>query len=326
MIYRKFAFEFRICKIALGSTRMPTTHPAAYRDESRPAFPELTGKHPLVVFGDHGFCAGEQLEVQCMPAPHMHSQVELNFLLRGAMTYWFDGREITVGEGRLALFWGMIPHQVVACEDGTTFVCLYVPMSVLLALPTVGALRDEIFRGALVEALRVRPYDRDIFLSWRDDLLSGDRQTRQIVHDELTARIRRIARDGRRDLRDTAHHNSSAPHHDADRLRCVELMVRFIAQHGLEQIGAADVARASNLHPNYAMGVFRRSVGLTIKQAIVRHRLDTAQSLLIGTDNPVTAIAYECGFGSLSSFYENFEKRFQVSPRQFRSSLPFRRA
>ena len=30
-----------------------------------------------------------------MAGPHMHSQIELNFVLTGQMTYWFDGRELT---------------------------------------------------------------------------------------------------------------------------------------------------------------------------------------------------------------------------------------
>ena len=70
-----------------------------------------------------------------MPGPHMHSQVELNFVLSGSMTYWFDGRVLTLSAGRLALFWGMIPHQVTECDEGTTFVVLYVPMAVFLELP-----------------------------------------------------------------------------------------------------------------------------------------------------------------------------------------------
>ncbi len=103
----------------------------------------------------------------------MHSQVELNFVLSGSMTYWFDGRVLTLSAGRLALFWGMIPHQVTECDEGTTFVVLYVPMAVFLELPTLSGLRAAIFRGAVIEALDIKPYDTDMFLRWREDLLDG---------------------------------------------------------------------------------------------------------------------------------------------------------
>ena len=297
---------------------MPQTRPAAYHDESRPALPETERGHPLVVFGDHRFCAGEQLDVQCMPGPHLHSQVELNLLLEGHMTYWFDGRQITVSSGRLALFWGMIPHQVTDRAAGTRFVCLYVPMSVFLGLPTLSRLREAIFRGAVVEALDIRSWDRDIFLRWREELLSGDTALEQIVRDELTARVRRLDREGWHDLREVAPVIPQEPGHDGDRRLAVERMARYIGERGLEAITVEDVARAVGLHPNYAMSLFRRAVGLTIKQSITRHRLDTAQSMLIATDLPVASIAFDCGYGSLSSFYAAFEQRFKTSPADFR--------
>ncbi len=295
--------------------------PRTYYDESVPALPDTERGHPLVVFGDHRFCAGEQLDVQCMQGPHMHSQVELNLVLEGEMSYWFDGRLITVGSGRLALFWGMIPHQVIDRTEPTRFVCLYVPMSVFLGLPTMSRLREAIFRGAVVEALDIKAWDRDVFLRWREELLSGDEQLEQIVREELSARVRRLDREGWHDLREIAPMAANAASHDAERIVNVERMARFIGEKGLEPIAIDDVARAAGLHPNYAMTLYKRAVGLTIKQSITRHRLDTAQSMLIATDLPVAAIAFDCGFGSLSSFYDAFEERFHKSPAQFRKSF-----
>jgi AraC family transcriptional regulator, melibiose operon regulatory protein len=292
-----------------------------FKDESTPAHPDVTVGHPLVVFGDHHFCAGKSMDVQRMPGPHMHSQIELNFVLEGRMTYWFDGREIAVDAGRLVLFWGMIPHQVTAVEKPTRFVCLYVPMSTFLSLPSLSHLREAMFRGAVIEALDIRPYDFEIFKRWREELLSGNEQIEQIVRDELTARVRRIDREGWRDLRDLAEASPHAANHDTERALHIEKMSRYVAEHATEDISVNDVALTTGLHPNYAMTIFKRSVGLSINQAIIRHRLDTAQSLWISTDMPVAEIAFDCGFGSLSRFYEAFKKRFHASPKEFRAGL-----
>ena len=223
-----------------------------YRDESVPAHPELDRGHPVVVFGDHRFCAGSTIEVRPMPRPHMHSQVELNFVLAGSMTYWFDGRVMELTAGRLALFWGMIPHQVTNCSGDARFVVLYVPMASFLELPALSELRSAIFRGAVIEALDVKPYDRDVFQQWRADLLSGDSQLEQIVRSELSARVQRLDREGWRDLRELARQNPAAGHlgHDHDRAVKVEKMAQFIGEHALEGISAEDVARAAGLHPN----------------------------------------------------------------------------
>ena len=294
-----------------------------YVDESVRAHPEMNRGYPVVVFGDHRFCSGKTTKVQRMPGPHMHSQVELNLVLKGKMTYWFDGRELSLTENRLALFWGMIPHQVIDCETNTHFIVLYVPMSVFLELPTLSQLREAIFRGAVIEALDIKSYDQDMFMRWREDLLSGDDQLEQIVRDELTARVRRLDREGWHDLRAVAPiaGNATAHDHDHDRVLKVERMARYIGEKGLEDIGAEDVAKSVDLHPNYAMTLYKRAMGLTIKQSITRHRLDTAQSMLIATNLPAATIAFDCGFGSLSSFYKAFEQRFHTSPAAFRKTF-----
>lgn len=291
------------------------------QDESVPAHPEFDPRHPLVVFGDHSFCAGASLEVQRMPGPHMHSQVELNFVLDGAMTYWFDGRELTVDAGRLCLFWGMVPHQVIDRQDPTRFICFYVPMSVFLGLPALSRFRDAVFRGAVIEATDLRAWDRDIFLRWREELLSGDPALTEIVRNELTARVLRIQHEGWRDLRADASAIPSLAPHDAARIDHVERMLRFIAERAHEPISAEDVTATTPLHPNYAMTLFRRSVGHTINQAITRHRLDTARSLLISTDRSIAEIVFGAGFGSSSRFYEAFEQRFHESPGAFRQRM-----
>lgn len=277
--------------------------------------------HPLVVFGDHRFCAGERLDVRRMSGPHMHSQVEINFVLEGTVTYWFDGRMLQIREGQLCLFWGMVPHQVVEVTGDAKFVCLYVPMSVLVNLGNRHAFRDAIFAGALIEALHVRPHDRDVLLEWRDELLSGDMERETIVRDELVARIRRIGLEGWHDLRQQSSALALATHLDTDRLPKVERMLRFIAEHCSTSIGAEDVGSDVGLHPNYAMSIFKKTVGMTINQAITRHRLDMAQSLLISGELPVATIAFESGFGSLSAFYDAFEKRFGTTPTKYRASF-----
>ncbi|MGV1837799.1 helix-turn-helix domain-containing protein [Rhizobium rhizogenes] len=289
-------------------------------DESVPVHDGPT-RHPLVVFGDHRFCAGERLDVRRMSGPHMHSQVELNYVLDGRITYWFDGRRLQISQGQLCLFWGMIPHQVVDVTEPANFVCLYVPMSVLVNLHSMGTFRDAVFRGGLIEALSVRAHDRDVFLKWREELLSGDPELEQIVRDELVARIRRIAREGWQDLREQGSAIEASRNQDPDRLPRVEKMLRFIAERALGEISAVDVGSAAGLHPNYAMSIFKKTVGLTVNQAITRHRLDTAQSLLISSDLPVAAVAFESGFGSLSRFYEAFEERFSTTPARYRSGF-----
>jgi len=282
--------------------------------------PEPAPGATTVVFDDHRFCAGRATAVEVMAAPHMHSQFELNYVLDGAMTYWFDDRLIAIPRGTLVLFWGMIPHRTVAREPGTRFACLYLPSALVLGLPTCEALRAALFRGAFVAASVPLTSDAEQAERWRADLLSGDPLLEDIVRDEVGARLRRLERDGWRDLRETADPARTGAQPDAERLARVEAMVRFIDEHAGHEIGVAEAAAAAGLHPNYAMGLFKRGVGQTITQYITRRRLDTAQALLISTDQAIADIAFASGFGSISRFYEAFALKFGMSPRRYRQS------
>jgi len=298
-----------------------------YVDESTPVHPGMDAGYPVVVFGDHRLCAGNSCRVQRMPGPHMHSQIEFNLLSQGYMTYWFDGKEVRLDAGQMSVFWGMIPHQVVDCAPQTEFIVLYVPMSAFLEFPDLNTLRQKIFAGGLLQAKGFQNPDFGAFQRWREDLISGDENLEPLVRDELVARLRRLDRDGWVDLRGAPSTRSRPVHHDQDHERAhkVEQMARFIGEHALDDIHIDHVAKSVELHPKYAMTLYKQTMGMTIKQTILRHRLDTARSMLIASDLPVATISYDCGFGSLSSFYEAFNARFRLSPAEFRKSVVFER-
>ncbi len=281
--------------------------------------PEPKAGTTTVVFDDHRFCAGRSIDVQVMAAPHRHTQFEINHVLSGAMQYWFDGREVTVVAGQMALFWGMVPHRTVGRPEGTRFVCLYIPAALFMRLPVGDTLRTALFRGAMVVADRMYDTDDSSFLRWREDLLSEDAKIEAIVRDELGARLRRLDRDGWHDLRDVAAPSKAAGvHGGTERRDKVEAMARFIGERFADDISVADVARAVDLHPNYAMQLFKRTLGVSIADYVIRHRLDTAQALLVSSDDDIAGVAFASGFGSLSRFYEAFNARFATSPAKFR--------
>ncbi len=274
-----------------------------------------------VVFYDHAFSAGRALEVGVMPSPHRHTQFEVNHVLQGAMTYAFDGHRIAVEAGATAIFFGMVPHQVTACEPGTRFVCLYLPVALLMGLRTGEDLRRALFGGSFVRGGSPLETDAASFRRWRADLRCGDPALMAIVRDELGARLRRLEHDGWVDCRDAPTAHGPTIVRGTPRSDKVDVMTRFIADRSAERVRVTDVARAAGLHPNYAMTLFRGAVGLTITDYLTRNRLDAAQMLLACSDDDVACVAFACGFGSLSRFYDAFKARFGTSPRAFRRSL-----
>ena len=270
---------------------------------------------------NHGFCAAPTLAIRPMLGPHMHSQVELNLILEGSMELWFDNQRFVVGAGELVLFWGMLPHQVTDCSQGAKFVVIHAPMALFLGFPLSCTLREVLFAGGLIKVTTLLSYEREQFLQWRSDILQLDKAREMILEDEVTARFRRVVNDGWMQMSATA--NSDGAHKPAGqhRIQAIESMTRFIFENGHAAITAEDVARSVGYHPNYAMAAFKRSVGISIKKAILRHRLDTAQALLLSTDRAIADVAFNSGFGSLSSFYAAFTRRFNASPIAFRAQV-----
>ena len=102
--------------------------------------------------------------------------------------------------------------------------------------------------------------------------------------------------------------------------RRVSRAVRYIEAHAAEPLDLdrlASVAAASKFH---FLRIFRRAVGLTPYQFLLTTRLRRAALKLLASADPVSAIAYEAGFGDLSTFNAAFRQRFGAAPQAFRRS------
>ena len=101
----------------------------------------------------------------------------------------------------------------------------------------------------------------------------------------------------------------------------VEHMAAYIAQHYREDLRIERIADEVNLHPNYAMTLFRQHVGMSLVTYLTRQRLWQAQRLLATTDKSILEVATASGFGSLSRFYEAFAQGCKTTPRAYRAAL-----
>jgi AraC-like DNA-binding protein len=102
---------------------------------------------------------------------------------------------------------------------------------------------------------------------------------------------------------------------DERRLARVLALMDASATERLDLARLAGVAAMSKFH---FLRVFRRVVGVTPHQHLVRLRLRHAAVKLLSTSDPVTHIALESGFGDLSGFNLAFRRQFNRTPTAFR--------
>lgn len=93
---------------------------------------------------------------------------------------------------------------------------------------------------------------------------------------------------------------------------------RYIDAHAHEPLLLDAVASAVGASPFHLMRVFRRAVGVTPHQYLMRVRLVRALALLRDSALPVTEVAYEAGWSDLSNFMRTFRRDVGCSPGQFR--------
>jgi transcriptional regulator GlxA family with amidase domain len=90
-------------------------------------------------------------------------------------------------------------------------------------------------------------------------------------------------------------------------------------RHSLESLAAVVGMSARNLARHFV-----QATGITPHEFIERARIDAARMMLEGSDRPLKAVAFDCGFGSTDRMRIVFTARLGVSPIQYRAS--FRRA
>jgi len=81
---------------------------------------------------------------------------------------------------------------------------------------------------------------------------------------------------------------------------------------------AGELAQEVGKAPEYINRVVRRCYGVTTTQLLNHIRLTKSAIRLRTSNDPITAIAFEAGYESLSNFYHAFGKKFSTSPRQYR--------
>ncbi|HEX2861983.1 MAG TPA: helix-turn-helix domain-containing protein, partial [Lacunisphaera sp.] len=102
-------------------------------------------------------------------------------------------------------------------------------------------------------------------------------------------------------------------------LNKMEQMACLVAQRYTEPLTVTEISQAVKLHPNYAMGLFKRTFGTTLIDYLTHHRVSHAQRLLATTDEKIVAIAFSSGFNSISRFNEAFRRACGCTPREYRA-------
>lgn len=98
----------------------------------------------------------------------------------------------------------------------------------------------------------------------------------------------------------------------------VKRAVAYLHQNHTQPLSRREIAQAIGVSENHLSRLFRRELGLSPCGYLNRYRVERARELLMHTDDSITSVALQVGFGDPAYFSRVFRVQVGLSPRVFR--------
>lgn len=107
--------------------------------------------------------------------------------------------------------------------------------------------------------------------------------------------------------------------------RLVDAARGIIRKQSHAGIRVADIARELNVSTRLLEIHFKAVLGHSVRDELIGYRLEEVKNRLRGTNDPIDAIAMQCGWRSSIALKILFKKRFKTTMRNFRKNTPLRK-
>lgn len=98
----------------------------------------------------------------------------------------------------------------------------------------------------------------------------------------------------------------------------VQTVLRYIEENLDKSLLVEELATLVNVSPYHFSRMFRSVTSSSIRQYVIRRRLEHAKNMLLRSDMSISRISYECGFGSQSHMTTVFSKTHGTTPGAMR--------
>ena len=98
-------------------------------------------------------------------------------------------------------------------------------------------------------------------------------------------------------------------------------MITYIDDNYQQKIELEDIAKIGGYNVNYTSQFFKRQLGVSFLEYLLRMRLREATVRLANSDDAVAHIASSCGFADIKAFNVAFKKYFRMTPTEYRKQV-----
>lgn len=101
----------------------------------------------------------------------------------------------------------------------------------------------------------------------------------------------------------------------------INRVLAYIVDHFREDISLERAAEISGMTTTAFCKFFKKTTRKTFIETVTEYRLHYATQQLAHTDQPVSQISFESGFGDVSHFYKTFRRKKKMSPLRYRNRI-----
>ena len=247
---------------------------------------------------------------------HVHNYCQVSLIEHGKILYFVNNRPIEVGESELIIINANIPHTWLAVENTSIIMAAYYPKLVFKRYVDKysDAQLDLMYSGQfpyilLKSSNRQKTNFSKIFSSIYTESISkniaSDVITRMKLFEFSILIIRNFL-------------NLPQVSNYANNYSTLQKAFDFILNNLKENISLNEIAKYVNMNASYFSHYFKVNTGVSLITYINNQRLTLSAKYLLESKLPVTDIAFECGFSSISTFYQLFKSKYSLSPLKFR--------
>ena len=251
---------------------------------------------------------------------HWHDELQFCVVTDGCVEFQVKDTKLilTAGEG-LFINAGQLHKAKNHLNSDSTYICIEFRANMISS-----------FTGSAINNLYIQPYTNKPEIqycmfknlsTWQEKVLRNLASIYQVYHQrEVGYELRTVILLLEIWEMLTIHYFPTKIYQEyADSYRTKSVLA-YINKHYMDKIELADLAELISLSKHACCREFKKQMNCTIFEYLLNYRLEMSAQLLVSTEDSITNIAYQCGFGSASYYIDKFKRKIGMTPLSYRKS------
>lgn len=245
-------------------------------------------------------------EEYCQVLKHWHRSLEIIIPEIGGTSTWIEGETVNVNAGEMLVVNSKLIHSCRGIVPYQKYLGYALQIKYDFMHQVISDIDDISFDAIIKDDQQLKELIDEIISVWQRKEQYDDIRSYSLAYELLYQLMTRHS-----------HKKSLTLQSEKQKNRLAEILL-YIDEHSDEIINVNDIAKHFHLSYGYLAGMFQRYLHQTIKEYLNYERIKKIEKDLLTTDLSVTEISLKHGFTNTKSFYREFNKYHEMSPKEFR--------